>query len=120
MPVTRPVRHADRVTVEPSGGIFSVDGCEVYTFTRSRGTDGWMIVAEYLDGRMVVVPVLCDEPLRQPVVKAVQQCFWRDRHPFRAVLLRDHDEDLAVVKAQQYLLRVDDHLYGITPPVAVR
>lgn len=109
------IRLADTVTVEPSGATFGYRGCEVYTFTRSQGDDGWMIVAEYLDRRMVVVPVLSAEPLRQPVIEALSHCWWGRRYPFRAVLLRAHDEAAAVRKAQAYLERVDEHVYGLDP-----
>lgn len=105
---------ADTVTIEPSGGIFGYRGCEVYTYTRSQGDEGWMIVAEYLDRRVSIVPV-DGGPLRQPVIAALEECWRKRRWPFRAVLLRAHDEAVAARKAAEYFERIDEHVYGIDP-----
>lgn len=74
-----------------------------------------MVVCEYLDGKLATAPVECDQPLRQPILRALDACWGRRRWPFRAVLLRAHDEADAVRKAQVYIQRVDEHVYGLDP-----
>lgn len=93
----------------PSGGMFCVGRCEVYTWTRSRGAQ-WMIVAQKLNRQCAITHI--DEPTRVPVVDAVSRMGSTFR-PFRAVLLRADDEGDAVVKALDYFQRVDEHVFGI-------
>lgn len=104
----------ERAPLHPSGAAFSHGRCEVYTWTRSRGDAGWLVIGQYLNGQVALAAVDASEPLAGPVRDAVDQLVAGPRRePFRAVLLRADDDAQAVLKALDYFARVDHHVYEV-------